>query len=52
MSDIAVQKSLIFAQGGSWAKNELKDMIQGKTISYKPVGESYNRIVAPSEDRK
>lgn len=31
---------------GAWAKNELKDMVQGKTISYKPVAKSYNRVVA------
>jgi len=31
---------------GAWAKNELKDIVQGKTISYKPVGKSYNRVVA------
>lgn len=33
-------------RGGAKAKNQLKDMIQGKTISYKPVGRSYGRVVA------
>ena len=36
----------IGARGGAKAKSELKDMIGGKTISYKPVGKSYNRVVA------
>lgn len=33
-------------RGGAKAKNQLKNMVQGKTISYKPVGKSYNRVVA------
>ena len=33
-------------RGGSQAKTDLKDMIKGKTISYTPVGKSYNRVVA------
>ena len=33
-------------KGGAKAKGELKDMIGDKTISYKPVGKSYNRVVA------
>ena len=33
-------------KGGSRAKADLKDMIGGKMISYKPVGKSYNRTVA------
>jgi len=31
---------------GLQAKRDLKDMINGRTISYKPVGKSYNRVVA------
>jgi endonuclease YncB( thermonuclease family) len=34
------------SRGGTKAKNQLKDMVQGKTISYKPVGKSYGRTVA------
>ncbi|MBA7484073.1 hypothetical protein ES707_19596 [subsurface metagenome] len=34
------------SRGGTKAKNQLKDMIQGKTISYEPVAKSYGRIVA------
>ena len=33
-------------RAGAKAKNQLKNMLQGKTISYKPVGKSYGRIVA------
>lgn len=33
-------------KGGAKAKNQLKDMVQGKTITYKPVGKSYGRVVA------
>ena len=33
-------------RGGAKAKSQLKNMVQGKTISYKPVGKSYNRVVA------
>jgi len=33
-------------RGGSQAKADLKDMINNKTISYTPVGKSYNRVVA------
>ncbi len=33
-------------RGGTKAKNQLKDMVQGKTITYKPVGKSYDRVVA------
>lgn len=33
-------------KGGSQAKADLKNIIKGKTISYKPVGKSYNRVVA------
>ena len=33
-------------KGGIKAKSQLKDMVQGKTITYKPVGESYGRVVA------
>jgi endonuclease YncB( thermonuclease family) len=33
-------------KGGSQAKADLKNMIKAKTISYKSVGKSYNRIVA------
>lgn len=36
----------IGTKGGSQAKAALKDMIKNKTISYKPVGKSYNRVVA------
>jgi len=34
------------ARGGAKAKNQLKDMIEGKTIAYDPVGKSYGREVA------
>ena len=34
------------SRGGAKAKNQLKDMVQGKTISYKPVAKSYGRVVA------
>lgn len=34
------------SKGGAKAKNQLKDIIQGKTVAYKPVGTSYGRIVA------
>lgn len=33
-------------KGGAQAKNQLRDMIQGKTVAYRPVGTSYGRIVA------
>jgi len=33
-------------KGGADAKNQLKNLIQNKTITYNPVGKSYNRIVA------
>lgn len=33
-------------KGGTQAKNQLKDMVQGKTITYKPVGKSYGRVIA------
>lgn len=33
-------------KGGSQAKTDLKKLIKDKTISYKPVGKSYNRVVA------
>ena len=34
------------SKGGAKAKDQLKDMVQGKTISYEPVEKSYGRIVA------
>lgn len=36
----------LVSRGGTKAKNQLKDMVQGKTISYKPLGKSYGRVVA------
>jgi len=33
-------------KGGAKARNELDDLISGKTISYDPKGMSYGRIVA------
>ncbi|MBI4712493.1 MAG: thermonuclease family protein [Planctomycetes bacterium] len=33
-------------KSGTEAKNQLKDMIQGKTITYDTVGKSYGRDVA------
>lgn len=33
-------------RGGTKAKNQLKSMIQGKTVFYEQVGKSYGRIVA------
>jgi len=31
---------------GAWSKNQLKDIVQNKTVSYKPVAKSYGRVVA------
>jgi len=36
----------IGTKGGAKAKNELKDLIGNKTISYTPVGKSYGRDIA------
>lgn len=33
-------------RGGSKARNELAAKVEGKTVSYKPVGKSYGRTVA------
>lgn len=33
-------------KGGSQAKADLKNMIKDKTISYKAIGKSYNRVIA------
>lgn len=36
----------IGTKGGAKARDELKDMIEKKTVTYDPVSKSYGRIVA------